>query len=420
MASMSRRYRRIDLPVSMPELPGRDTGWGPMFAISLSSLLVCVISFVQGSSSAGTTTFVFDGNRMYAELGFVRPDGSIHRALAFVDMGSPTMFLRESLYKDLQLDRNTSLVFRVGELPAEVPRTEVIRDRSEPRSIGSDLKVEGMLPAGILQRYQVVIDYKMRTLALARPRSVTPEGVSVPFQINEKTGLIAVDASIDGKPYQITIDNGSAYTWIRQSAAKNWLASHRDWERGVGAVGASNMMMSGDGTETSGTLMRIPEISLGSLIIEDVGVLAAGPGKGFSGNLDLFDWYSQKNVVPVIGWIGGNALKGFRLTIDYPNRMMYWLKQSDPDAHDLDQVGLTLRSEGSVFVVAAVATKNGKATVEGVLPGDKLIRVGELELGKATWGAIYDAMHGKPGESRSLILERGGNRVTVAAKVTAF
>jgi C-terminal processing protease CtpA/Prc len=73
-----------------------------------------------------------------------------------------------------------------------------------------------------------------------------------------------------------------------------------------------------------------------------------------------------------------------------------------------------------VFFVAAIATKNGKATVEGVLPGDKLIRVGDLELGKATWGAIYDAMHGKPGESRSLILERGGNRFTVDVKVTAF
>jgi hypothetical protein len=190
--------------------------------------------------------------------------------------------------------------------------------------------------------------------------------------------------------------------------------------RGVGAVGASNMMMSGDLTETSGILLRIPEISVGPLILKDVGVLAAGPGRSFSGSLDLFDWYSQKNAVPVIGWIGGNVLKGFRLTIDYPNQMMYWLKQSEPDSHDLDQVGLTLRSEGRDFSVAAVATKNGRPTVEGVLPGDRLIRVGELETGKATWGAIYDAMHGKPGESRALMLERNGTRLTVAAVVTAF
>jgi hypothetical protein len=159
---------------------------------------------------------------------------------------------------------------------------------------------------------------------------------------------------------------------------------------------------------------------LGSLTLTDVGALAAGSSRSFPGNLDLFDWYAQKNAVPVIGWIGGNVLKAFRLTIDYPNRVTYWLKQSDPDSHDLDQVGLTLRSEGTGYVVAAVATKNGKPTVEGVLPGDKLLRVGELEMGTATWGAIYNAMHGSAGDSRSLILDRNGNRLTVTATVTAF
>jgi hypothetical protein len=393
---------------------------GTLFLVALSSFFECVFCFAQHSSSAGTTTFVFDGNRMYAELGFVRPDGSIHRALVFVDMGSPSMVLTESLFKELHLDKNKALLFRVGELAVEVPRAEVVSERTQPYSIGSDLKVEGMLPAGILQRYQVVIDYEKRTLAFAQPRTVQPQGVSVPFHINQKTGLIAVDASIDGKSYEITIDNGSAYTWFRQSTAKNWLVSHPEWERGVGAVGASNMMMSGDGTETSGTLLRIPEISLGSLVLKEVGVLAAGPGRSFSGNLDLFDWYSQKNVAPVIGWIGGNVLKEFRLTIDYPNRMMYWLKQSDPDSHDLDQVGLILRSERREFTIAAVAKKNGAPTVEGVSPGDRLIRVGDLETRNATWGAIYNAMHGKPGETRMLVLERNGSRFTVAAKVTAF
>jgi hypothetical protein len=64
---------------------------GTVFFVALSSLFVCVSSFAQGSSVAGMTTFVFDGNRIYAALGFVRSDGSIHRALAFVDMGSPSM-----------------------------------------------------------------------------------------------------------------------------------------------------------------------------------------------------------------------------------------------------------------------------------------------------------------------------------------
>jgi hypothetical protein len=96
---------------------------------------------------------------MYAQLGFLRPDGSLHRALAFVDMGSACMSLTESLFEELQLDWNKGLVFRVGELSVTVPSSQVAGEHAKPRLFGSNLKIEGMLPAGILRRYQVVIDY---------------------------------------------------------------------------------------------------------------------------------------------------------------------------------------------------------------------------------------------------------------------
>ena len=79
---------------------------GARFSVALSLLSAGPSWHAQVPASAGTTPFVFDGNRMYAELGFVRPDGSIHRALAFVDMGSSSMTLTESLFKELQLDHN--------------------------------------------------------------------------------------------------------------------------------------------------------------------------------------------------------------------------------------------------------------------------------------------------------------------------
>src|SRR5215469_12921797 len=85
---------------------------GKRFAIVLVSLVLSAFCPAQDASFAGTTTFVFDGNRMYAELDFVRPDGSIHRALAFVDMGSPSLILTESLFKQLQLGQNRPLRFR--------------------------------------------------------------------------------------------------------------------------------------------------------------------------------------------------------------------------------------------------------------------------------------------------------------------
>ena len=387
-------------------------------SLALSGALA--LALAQAPPSSGTTRFVLDGNRTYAELVFLRPDGSFHRALAYVDMGSPSFEVREPLYSELRLERGKALTFRIGEMPVEVPASLVRRDDSPPRSLGSELKVEALLPAGVLQRFEVVIDYGGRSLTLARPGSLRPAGVPVPFRRKEETGLIAVDASIDGKAYAVTIDNGSAYTWFRRDVVEGWLAAHPDWERGVGAVGPSNMMMAGDGAEAAGILVRVPRVALGSLALGVVGALGAGPGRSPDPKVALFDWYSTKNAVPVIGWIGGNVLKSFRITVDYPKGTMFWERQADPDGGELDQVGLTLRFENGEFVVDAIARKNGNATGPVAAPGDRLIRIGELKTRGATWGAVYAAMHGKPGETRALILERNGKRFPVAAPVTAF
>jgi hypothetical protein len=374
----------------------------------------------QNSTSVATTAFVLDGNRIYAQIDFVRPDRSIHKALAFVDMGSPSVMVDEPLFKELQLDQGTPLMLQVGAMSINIPASEVINDKSEPYSMGSDLKVEATLAAGIMQRYEMVIDYQNRTMTFANPGTLKPEGIPVPFKANPDTGLIAVDASIDGKAYAVTVDNGSAYSWFRQSTVKGWMTTHPGWKRGVGAVGPSNMMMSGDGAEIDGILLRIPEIWIGALNLRHVGVLGAGESKGFPGNLDLFKWYSAKNAVPVIGWIGGNVLHRFRITIDYPNHIMYWFQQSRSRVDDLHQVGITLRARSGEYIVAAIATKNGRPTVKDVQPGDKLLRIDGLETKSATWGDIYHAMGGKPGEVRVLTLERGTLIVSVRARVTSF
>jgi hypothetical protein len=47
-----------------------------------------------------------------------------------------------------------------------------------------------------------------------------------PLHLDADTGLAAIDATIAGKRYAITIDNGSAYSWFRQSAADEWLGAH--------------------------------------------------------------------------------------------------------------------------------------------------------------------------------------------------
>jgi hypothetical protein len=175
--------------------------------------------------------------------------------------------------------------------------------------------------------------------------------------------------------------------------------------------------MADDGIETAGVLVRIPEIKLGTLLVEDVGSLAISPDD--QGH-DFMDWYSAKNAVPVIGWLGGNVLRHFRITIDYPRQISYWEPQSALDPHDLDFVGLTLIFRHGEYFVGGIATRNGRPTVTGPQVGDKVIQIDGLQTHGASREAIFAAMHGKAGEIRSLVLEREGSRVQVQTVVTAF
>jgi len=389
------------------------------YVVLRSWLLTALISACVAAVAAPSESvpFVLDGNRVYAEVEFIAASREPRKALVFVDLGSPSMVLSNELYEELNLGTNKVLGVRIGAMDIPVASRLVSSDVWFPFSIGKDRKVEGLLAAGVLQKYQVVFDYAAHRMTLAESGTLTPQGTAVPFRLNAMTGLIAVEATIDGQTFPITIDNGSGFTWIRKPAAQEWLARHPDWQRGTGAVGPSNMRMAEDGIETAGALLRIPEIKLGSLRVQHAGVLAIGPDD--QGH-DFMDWYSTKNAVPVVGWLGGNVLRHFRITIDYPHQVSYWEPQSALDVRDFDYVGLTLAWRHGEYYVAGIATHDGRPTVKDVQVGDKLVQIGKLQTRGASREAVFAAMRGRAGQIRRLILERAGVRLTVRSMVTAF
>jgi hypothetical protein len=277
-----------------------------------------------------------------------------------------------------------------------------------------------------------------KTLTLAPPGKLGPDGVAVPCKVNPETGLIAIQIWVAGNPYTVAVDYGSAYTWFAQGTVRKWVAEHPDWKRETGAVGESNMQMMTDwgvglnqlpaevrggrvaeflaahlepGREASGIIVRIPFLEIGSLSLNQVGALSVK---------DIFEWYSRKTPVPGVGWLGGNVLKGFRLTIDFVHRVTYWRRETDLDPHDLDQVGLTLLSVGDEYFVGGVASQNGRSTIEGVDLGDKLVKIDQLNTTGASRGAVLSALHGEPGAIRSITVERNGTAITIHAPVTRF
>ena len=102
--------------------------------------------------------------------------------------------------------------------------------------------------------------------------------------------------------------------------------------------------------------------------------------------------------------------------------MTYWQREVDPDPHDLDQVGITLETRDNVkgyFIAAIATTMNGKPAVQNVRVGDKLLQIDDVVLREATRGAIFSALNGKPGSTRTLLLERDGKQMRVPVLTNA-
>lgn len=382
---------------------------------------------------SGTVPFIFDDNRVFAQLEFVRPAGTIRKTVAFVDIGTPQLVLEQNLGKELGIEDAKQAVLHIGDLEIDVPASDIQMDTGLGMT-GPDgkrtLKVEAVLPGSVMKNYQVALDYAKHSLTMAKPDTFQPTGDAVPCRINPKTGLVSVTVKIDGHDYALAIDCGSAYTWVRHDIAARWIAEHGNWKRGVGAVGEANMQVRPDGAEARAVLIRLPQIRLGSLLLEQVGALgierAAPPIPPAPGEQivhgNFFDWYSKKTPEPVIGWIGANVLKNFRVTIDFPRRTIYFERQNKVDCYDLSQVGVTLETHDGQkgYFIAGVALKDGRPTVDGVVVGDRLVKIDDLDVSSATRGAIFAALHGEPSSVRMLVLERDGQQLTLPAKVTAF
>src|SRR5262249_60965258 len=96
--------------------------------ILLLILLVLSRSPLLGAESSGTVPFIFDDNRVFAQLDFVRPDGTLRKAFAFVDLGTPVMVLDRKLQEELHAGRGEPLLLRIGDLEIKVDSSALETD----------------------------------------------------------------------------------------------------------------------------------------------------------------------------------------------------------------------------------------------------------------------------------------------------
>jgi hypothetical protein len=372
---------------------------------------------------SATVPFALDHNRMVVEAEFQRPDGGWEKARLWVDTGNPDFFINEGFARRLGIgvdagkpkqEISAPAEVRIGGMPVDFGGVSSSVDRRNLWLFHA-IHNDGNLPSTVLKRYHVVFDYPARRMTLAEPGVLKPIGVRSPAGIHPVTGIVQMEALIDGEKYSFALDNGASFSYVSDTIVEKFKRRHPEWPGSRGAVGCANIWGWWPGEE-SWPLLRVPEIRWGGQIIPATAI--AGMPAFFNGGKDVGAWYSQKTAAPVDGFFGPNVFKAFRVEIDYAENAVYLLKGTSVDIHDLDIVGLTLRPlNDERYQVIGVVEKDGKPMIAGIEPDDVLIQVGDLKTTGATMGTVVDALRGKPGDRRILKLERNGKSFIVETVV---
>jgi hypothetical protein len=395
-----------------------------MFAAGVCILLLAAFSEEKKVNSA-SVPIVLDHNRMLVQAEFPQKDGGWLDARLWVDTGNPDFFMSEAFARKLGIDLSQSKD-KIVDGQLEVPPPAGVRIGGMPLNfegvksyvvfapawLFSVMHNDANLPSTVLKRYQVIFDYPKHQLTLAEPGNLKPRGERSAAAINPETGIVQIDAVIDGENLSFALDNGASYSFVSGDLLEKLSKRHPEWPRIIGATGCANMW--GWPMEAKWPVMRLPELKWGSVALKNIGIV--GLPNVFGEGKNIGDWYSQKTARRVDGFFGPNMFKAFRVEIDYANSAVYFEKGTEFDSNDMDIVGLTLRQQddGS-YQVIGIVSKDGKPAVDGIEPGDILVQVDNLKTTGTTMGTVVDALRGKPGDVRIIELDRNGKRSTIKA-----
>ena len=388
----------------------------------LVSLLIPAIASAvptAGSPQTGaqqvTVPLHFEQQRPYAELTLTGPSGKPVRALFWLDTGGGAVILSGPLAARLGLKASgkTFTDERSTIAVTDVPRIQVggmalrLKDPSaflvmskKPTLQGTG--AEGGFPLRALRNYQVVLDYPHSNLTIAEPGARRPEGPRVAAHFSQP-GFIAVTARVSGKPYGFVLDSGGQYCMVSDEALSAWQKQNPHWPHVHGAYGPANMMLGP--MEVSFSMLRIGALQWGPFTLKNVGSVSRPKG-----NYERM--MSQLTGRPVIGSIGGNVLRHFRVDIDYPNNRLYLKRENAGHGMPLDMVGIMLEPSDGGYMIARVAKREN-----GLEKGDRLLRIDTTPISGLTTAALMRKLIGKSAETRKLTLERDHKTMSVTAKV---
>lgn len=390
--------------------------------VFLTAALICFsLTFwpwaghAKDAAGAVTIPMQVELNRPYIDLTLTGPNGHRVKAHAYVDTGGGALIFSAALAKKLGLkasgkslhEEGRTLIptatpaLDIGGRPIELVDAHALIDVGEPRTLGRT-DAEMMLPGRFLRHYVVTFDYPAHTFTLADPDSNRPDGTAVKTIIGG--GMPVLRVSVAGQSYGFLLDTGGQFCMISTANFGAWRKQHPAWPQVDGAYGPANMLMGQ--FETKLYMLQIAALQWGPFRIEGAGAVSRPIGA-------YENMMSETVGVPVIGSIGGNVLRHFKVTVDYPARTVYLDGPAVVRDTPLDMVGVMLEPAAhGGYDVAGIAPG-----VKDIRIGDELLKVDGRDIRRAPFSTVVNLLSGSPGTSRTLLVQRGQTSLTVHAMV---
>jgi aspartyl protease/PDZ domain-containing protein len=245
---------------------------------------------------------------------------------------------------------------------------EIITLDYRPNFAFQGRETDGIFSYDFLKRFVVTIDYHKRLLTVVEPAAYVANGGEV-FPLTFLHGLPYVDAEITvpGNPPQKTnflVDVGSGDTvdWPRLGISKGKLL---DTVTGVGLGNNEKQGFTGRGT-----------LQLGKFEFKDIPIHCCG-GNELGNHL-----------------IGGELLKRFVVTLDYPHQRMLLLPIGDlSEPFPFDCSGVILRQEpGATFFRIKTVIPGTPAADAGLQPSDVIEQVNGMPAAQWTMETLEAAL----------------------------
>ena len=263
--------------------------------------------------------------------------------------------------------------------------------------------IHGLIGYDLFERFVVTIDFQHRLLLIQLPKYFKfrrSNGTKIPLEIISKKPYIdEIFISELGKKEKVKLllDTGAGHAMMLNSFATNIPVPDTTISVQLG------MGLSG---KISGELGRVDKVKIGSYDLEEV-VTSFPDSASFGGKID--------STLDRQGNIGGELLRRFRVTINYPEKYLA-LKPTrramkEPFEHDMS--GMDLRAKGKDYREYYVdrVMPDSPASRAGLVEGDRLMFINNAAAKTLNMTEIYKLLQRKEGRAINIIVNRKGTLV---------